>query len=165
VGRLAVGVAVAVPVGYAVTRWAWVLGYPLGVRQQTLDDLGAAVWFGAGLATFGLLGAVLELGLVQRWGERFPHWVPRLAGRPVPVGLAVVPASVVALAVSSAGLVFVRLILSGDFEGLFPAGLADVAGWLPEMFWPLWGAALAVATAAYAVRRRPSCSACSNPSH
>ncbi|HET8598737.1 MAG TPA: hypothetical protein VFL99_00310 [Segeticoccus sp.] len=165
VGRVAVAVAVAVPVGYAVTRYAWALGYPLGVRQHTLDDLGPGVWFGAGLATFGLLGAVLELGLVQPWGERFPRWMPRLAGRRVPVGIAVVPASVVALAVSSAGVMFIRLILSGEFDGLFPAELPDVAGWLPEMFWPVWGTALAVATAAYAVRRRPTCPACSDPSH
>jgi hypothetical protein len=32
--------------------------------------------------------------------------------------------------------------------------MADVAGWLPEMFWPLWGVALGLSTYAYWLRRR-----------
>jgi hypothetical protein len=33
-GGWAVGVAVAVPVFYAVTRWAWALGIPLGISEE-----------------------------------------------------------------------------------------------------------------------------------
>lgn len=68
-GRWATAIAVAVPLGYATTRYAWALGIPLGVDQQLLDDLGNGVYAGAGLATLAVGGSVLTLGLVQRWGR------------------------------------------------------------------------------------------------
>ena len=72
----------------------------------------------------------------------------------MPVQLAVVPALVVSVAVTSAGFMFVRLAVLSGFGDAFPVGMADVAGWLPEMFWPVWGLALAAATYAYWLRRR-----------
>jgi hypothetical protein len=159
-GRWAVAIAVALPVGYAATRYAWALRIPLGVRQQLLDDLGTAVYAGAALATLAVAGAVLTLGLVQRWGEVFPRWIPRLNGRTVPIGLAVVPAGIVSLVLASAGLMFVRLAITGTLGENLPGTSDDVAGWLPEMFWPLWGAALAAAAYAYWLRRRGRCPDC-----
>jgi len=159
-GRWATGVAVVVPLGYAATRYAWALGIPLGVSQQLLDDLGNAVYAGAGLATLAMGGAILTLGLVQRWGEVFPRWLVGLRGRRVPVALAVVPAGVISVSVASAGLMFVRFGLTGQFGANFPGENRDVAAWLPEMFWPLWGAALAAATYAYWLRRRGRCHNC-----
>lgn len=153
-GRWAVAVAVAVPLGYAATRYAWALGIPLGVDRQMLDDMGNQVYAGAGLATLAVGGAVLTLGLVQRWGEVFPRWMLGVRGRRVPVGLAVVPAGIVSVAVASAGLMFVRFGVAGEFGDNFPGENDDIAAWLPEMFWPLWGAALAAATYAYWLRRR-----------
>ncbi len=153
-GRWATAVAVAVPLGYATTRYAWALGIPLGVDQQLLDDLGNGVYAGAGLATLGVGGALLTLGLVQRWGQAFPRWMLGLSGRRVPIGLAVVPAAIVSVAVTSAGLMFIRFGISGKFGDTFPGENGDVAAWLPEMFWPLWGVALAAATYAYWLRRR-----------
>lgn len=158
-GRWAVAAAVAVPVGYAVTRYAWALGIPLGVSQRLLDDLGPGVYAGAALATLGVGGAVLTLGLVQRWGEVFPRWLVGLAGRRVPVWLAMVPAAGVSVAVTSAGLMFVRFWVTGQLDAL-PGEASDVAAWLPEMFWPLWGVALATATYAYWLRRRGVCRSC-----
>jgi hypothetical protein len=152
-GRPATGLAVALPLGYAVTRYAWALGLPLGVSREFLDELGKGAYTGAGLATLAVVGAVLTLGLVQRWGEVFPRWMIGVRGRPVPVGLAVVPAAVVSVVVTSAGLMFVRFGITGRFAENFPGGTSDVAAWLPEMFWPLWGAALAAATYAYWLRR------------
>ncbi|MEQ4205563.1 NYN domain-containing protein [Actinopolymorpha sp. B17G11] len=159
-GRWAVGVAVAIPVGYAATRYAWALGIPWGVTQELLDELGAAVYLGAGLATLAVAGAILTLGLVQRWGEVFPWWMVGLRGRRVPVMLAVVPAGIVSVVVASAGVMFVRFAVTGRFAAMFPGGDSDVAGWLPEMFWPLWGAALAAAAFAYWLRRRGDCAMC-----
>jgi hypothetical protein len=153
-GRWATGVAVAVPLGYAATRFAWALGIPVGVDEQFLTDLGTGRFAGAALATLAVLGAILTLGLVQRWGEVFPPWLPGLRGRRVPVGLAVVPAAVVSVVVASAGLMFVRLGATGEFDDNLPFASGDVAAWLPEMFWPLWGAALAAAGVAYLLRRR-----------
>ncbi len=159
-GRWATALAVAVPLGYATTRYAWALGVPLGVSQELLDSLGSRVYLGAGLATLAVGGAVLTLGLVQRWGEVFPRWIPVLRGHRVPVPLAVVPAGIVSVVVASAGLMFLRFGVSGGFGANFPGGNGDVAAWLPEMFWPLWGAALAAAAWAYAVRRRGRCATC-----
>lgn len=151
-GRWAVGVAVAVPAFYALTRVAWAAGIPLGVREEMLTELGDARWAGLGLALFALVGCVLTLGLVQRWGEVFWSWVPVLGGRPVPVAMAVVPALFVAAIVTSAGLGFWRMVLTGELEEM-PGAREDWAAWAPELLWPLWGVALAAAALAHRARR------------
>jgi hypothetical protein len=92
---------------------------------------------------------LLTLGLIMRWGERFPRWVPLLGGRRVPVWLAVVPASVVSAAVTVAGLMVIRFAVEG---GSVSATAAPGLLWLP------WGLALGVATYAYAERRAPESS-------
>jgi len=77
-GRWAVYVAVAIPILYAVTRWAWALGIPLGISEEFLHE-GQEIglwWAGVGLATIAVVGAVLTLGLVQGWGEVFPAGSP-----------------------------------------------------------------------------------------
>jgi hypothetical protein len=157
-GRVAVWVAAWVPVVYAVTRFAWALGIPLGFSAAQLRDMDAEMpgiwWGGAALACMGLIGSVLTVGLVRPWGERFPRWIPVLRGRRVPVPLAVVPAVVVAMAVTSAGLMFARVLyLDPD-----PGKLAMMG---PGLLWPLWGAALAAAAVAYRIRRRGDCARCS----
>jgi hypothetical protein len=84
VGRWATYVAVVIPIPYAVTRWAWALGFPLGISEEFLRE-GQEVglwWAGAALAVGG---AILTLGLVQRWGEVFPRWIPFLGGKRVPI--------------------------------------------------------------------------------
>ena len=152
VGQGAVIVAVAVPVVYAATRLGWVLGIPVGISDEFLASIEHITPIGAGLATFGLLGAVLTTGLVRPWGEVWPRWVPFLRGRAVPVRLPVYAAVAVAVPIASAGLMFIRLVLRGEQFG--PPGAASQPGaWLPEMLWPLWGAALTVAAVAYLVRR------------
>jgi hypothetical protein len=161
-GRWAVVVAVAVPVGYAITRFAWALGIPLGVGQELLDELGNGVYAGAALSTLAVGGAVLTLGLIQGWGEVFPRWMIGLRGRRVPIALAVVPAGIVSVVVTSAGVMFVRMGLAGRFAVDVPGGHSNVAAWLPQMFGPLWGVALAAATYAYWLRRRGACDRCGN---
>lgn len=151
-GRPAVAVAVVVPLVYAVTRLAWALGVPLGIRQDTLDELDSGRYAGLGLALFAIAGAWLTTGLRARWGEVFWTWVPRWGGRPVPVGLALGPGLVVAGAVTSAGLSFWRLVLTGELWRV-PGAPSDWAAWGPELFWPLWGPALAVACLAHLGRR------------
>ncbi len=164
-GRWATHAAVAVPLVYALTRWAWALGFPLGITEELLRE-GQAIglWVaGAALATLAVLGAILTLGLIQPWGEAFPRWLPVLRGRRVPPALAIVPASLVAVLVTSAGLMFWRMTLSGGFP-LGDLGLltldSDWAAIAPELLWPLWGAALGAATLAYHFRRRARCPCC-----
>jgi hypothetical protein len=109
-GRWAVAVAVVIPLLYAATRWAWALGIPLGISEEFLrEGQRTGLWLaGAALASLGIGGAILTLGLVQRWGEVFPRWMPRLAGRRVPPRLAIIPASLVSMLVTSAGIMYVR---------------------------------------------------------
>ena len=151
-GRAAVAVAVAVPLVYAATRYAWALGIPFGVSDEFLRQGEAnGMWVaGAALATVATLGAILTLGLVARWGEVFPRWMPFVGRRRVPVNLAVIPAIVVAALVTSAGLMFIRLVLR---EGLERFGAENWGAVAPELIWPVWGIALATAALAYRQRR------------
>jgi hypothetical protein len=158
-GRWATGTAVVVPLLYAATRYSWLFGLRFGISAEGLDMVqrtGGLV-AGAGLATAAVGGAVLTVGLVRRWGEVFPSWLPRIGGRPVPVRLATVPATVVAVLVMSAGL----SLLSVDQLGDGTLGGPEVA-W-PGYLWPLWSVALAAAALAYHLRRRPPCTVCHRP--
>ena len=162
-GTWATAIAILIPLFYAATRWAWALGFPLGISEAFLRE-GQAVglwWAGAGLATVAVGGAILTLGLVQRWGEVFPNWIPRLGGRRVPPALAIVPAALISVLVTSAGLMFLRLTLLRTMGAVFPAiSPENWAALAPELLWPLWGGALAAATLAYYYRRRDPCLRC-----
>jgi len=162
-GRIAVHVSMVVPVLYAITRYAYALGIPLGISKEFLR-LGQerGMWTqGLSMATFGLVGAVLTLGLTQRWGEEFPRWMIGLAGRRVPIGLAVVPASIVSvlLVVGSIAMWsgFAQLVgksVTGEVEAI------DIIGLAPTMLFVVWGVALAVAALGYYYRRRGPCGMC-----
>ncbi len=167
-GRVAVYVAMVAPGFYAFTRYAWAAGFPLGMSEEYWrSGQERGMWIGGlFLANFGLVGAVLMLGLVQRWGEVFPRWMIGLAGRRVPIALAVVPASLVSVPLIVGGI--------GIWSGLgqMATALAAAGGEGPGVVWeivfqvgptllfPLWGAALAAATLGYYYRRRGPCSVC-----
>ena len=160
-GRLAVAVALVAPAFYALTRYAWALGIPLGMSLEDLR-LGQerGTWIaGLSLATFGLVGAGLMLGLVQRWGEVFPRWMVGLAGRRVPIALAVVPASIVSVLLVVGGL-----SIWSSYAQLAEASAASgQALWSfigPTLLFPVWGISLAVATLGYYLRRRGPCAVC-----
>jgi hypothetical protein len=159
-GRHAARVAAILPVCYAITRWAWALGIPLGFSTATLqamDRENPGIWIGGAiLGTLATLGSMLTFGLVRPWGEVFPRWIPLLRSRRVPIRLAVVPATVIAFLVTSAGLMMTRVLLTHpDGENWAAMG--------PAMLWPLWGAALATAALAYHYRRRGGCRRCGRP--
>ena len=155
-GRWATYTAAIVPLPYAAIRWAWALGIPLGISEQFLRE-GQEIgmwWAGVALSTVDLAGVILTLGLVQRWGEVFPRWMVGLAGKRVPPAMAIVPASLVSVMVTSAGLQVVRGFLSDGFP---TDGWATIA---PGLVWPVWGVALGAATLAYYYRRRGGCDVC-----
>ncbi|GII89181.1 hypothetical protein Ssi03_71710 [Sphaerisporangium siamense] len=154
--RRATATAVVIPLLYAVSRYAWLAGVPLGIDDALLRSLwdSGGVWAGAGLATAAVAGAALTLGLVQRWGEVFPRWTPGLAGRRVPIKLAVIPAAYVAPIVVAAGIGIVTSPELGRLTGYSPVLLATHALWL------LWGPALAFAASCYYLRRRGACPMC-----
>ena len=167
-GRITVYVALVAPVFYALTRYAWALGFPLGMSKEYLrSGQESGTWIsGLFLATFGLVGAVLMLGLVQRWGEVFPRWMIGLAGRRVPIALAVVPASIVSVLLIVGGI-GIWSGLAQMVAGMAAGGAADIEiiGAIifqlgPTLLFPVWGVALAVATLGYYYRRRGPCSVC-----
>jgi hypothetical protein len=168
-GRIAVYVAMAAPLFYAFTRYAWALGFPLGMSGEYLR-LGQerGTWIsGLFLATFGLLGALLMLGLVQRWGEVFPRWMIGLAGRRVPVALAVIPALLVSVLLVVGGVGIwadiprvIATMEAGAAETVGPIGGIIVFQLGPTLLFPVWGIALAVATLGYYYRRRGPCNVC-----
>ncbi|MFY1693041.1 hypothetical protein [Plantactinospora sp. WMMB782] len=47
-------------------------------------DETATTWYMIFLSTLSMVLALSTLGLVHRWGERVPRWVPLLGGRPIP---------------------------------------------------------------------------------
>ena len=159
-GRVAAWTAAVIPAMYAAVRFAWAAGLPVGISPAFLDEMHRTglVWAGAGLGAFAVTGSVLTLGLVQRWGERFPRWMPGLGSRRVPIKLATVPATAVAVMVMSASL----SLFAGEGSAQLLAG-ADLAARLPMMLWPVWGAALGAAAYAYHLRRRPACESCGRP--
>jgi hypothetical protein len=167
-GRNAVYVAMVAPVFYAFTRYDWALGFPLGMSEEyLLQGQERGMWIaGFSLATFGLVGAVLMLGLVQRWGEVFPRWMIGLASRRVPMALAVVPASIVSVVLVVGGVAIgsglnqmVANLMAGgaDKTEIIGAIIFQVG---PTLLFPVWGVALAVATLGYYFRRRGPCVKC-----
>jgi hypothetical protein len=167
-GRIAIVVAMVAPVFYAITRYAWALGIPLGMTEEHLrSGQVSGTWIsGLFLATFGLVGAALMLGLVQRWGENFPRWMIGLAGRRVPIALAVIPASLISVLLivggitiwTSLGQMVANMVASGAGNMEIKGAIIFIVG--PTLLFPIWGAALAVATLAYYYRRRGFCKAC-----
>jgi hypothetical protein len=160
-GRIAVYVAMGVPVFYAITRYAWALGIPLGMSQEYLrQGQESGIWIsGLFLATFGLVGAFLMLGLVQRWGEVFPRWMIGLAGRRVPIALAVVPAAIVSVLLMVGGIsIWSGYAQLADAAVITEQNVGIVVG--PTMLFPVWAVSLAAATLGYYYRRRGPCKKC-----
>jgi hypothetical protein len=168
-GRIAVYVAMVAPVFYAITRFAWVLGLPLGLSDEQFRNSqeNALVISGAlSLGAFVLVGAVLMLGLIRHWGEVFPRWMVGLAGRRVPIALAVVPASLASVLLIVGGI-GIWSNLSQMVANAAAAGAegSELIGEIifqvgPTLLFPVWGAALAVATLGYYYHRRGPCSVC-----
>jgi hypothetical protein len=167
-GRIAVIAALIAPLFYALTRYAWAVGLPLGMTPAAWrEGQEAGRWLGGlGLATFVLVGAILMLGLVQRWGEVFPRWMLGLAGRGVPIALAVIPAAIAAVLLGVGGIgiwagldtMIANAQAAGANGGILWYELFFQVG--PTLLFPLWGLALAVATLGYYYRRRGACRAC-----
>ncbi|GGR12813.1 hypothetical protein GCM10010168_33220 [Actinoplanes ianthinogenes] len=152
--------AVALPiVGWAVPHGLWLLDVRFGISAQKLDEIHEGLSSLAGLAITVVppLAGLLVLGLVQRWGQQFPRWIPLLGGRQVPRLLAVIPAAVVATALITYGLlscaIFTNSLLTGDLT--WPEVRAGWAVTGTLLVFTGWGVALAVTTAGYVLATRP----------
>lgn len=168
-GRIAVFVAMVAPIFYALTRYVWALGIPLGMNEELFrNGQGSGKWIGGALSlgSFALVGAVLMLGLVQRWGVVFPRWMIGLAGRRIPIALAVVPASLASVLLIVGGIGIwaglPQMVANAAAAGSQGAELlGEIVFQLgPTLLFPIWGAALAIATFGYYYRRRGPCNVC-----
>jgi hypothetical protein len=154
-GKWALYISLLTPIYYATSRIAWALGIPLGVSEQFLQELHANdLWLaGLGLAMVSIIGAILSLGLNNRWGEVFPRWIPYFSNKTVPPIFVVVSSMLIAVFMISCGFQVIRQIMDTEFH--FHDLLSN-----PMVFFPLWGPTLAVATIGYYYRRRGSCKYC-----
>ena len=168
-GRIAVYVAMVVPIFYAFTRFAWFLGFSLGMNEQQFRyGQETGMWMAGALflGSFMLVGTVLMLGLIQRWGEVFPRWMIGLAGRRVPIPLAVIPAALASVLLIVGGItiwfdipsMMATLLAAGAQDAEIRSALLFELG--PTLLFPVWGIALAVATLGYYFRRRGTCTVC-----
>jgi hypothetical protein len=142
-GRVATIVAALGPLPYGLIRMTWATPWPqgLGGGSEAILEAGIRV-FGLCLGLSALCGSVLTLGLLACWGEVWPGWLPGLRGRPVPVKAAVIPASLVAVALCAASVSLVVLSVR--------EGGAALLLMIPA---PVWGPALLLAAYAYYRRR------------
>ncbi|MFC7546738.1 hypothetical protein [Plantactinospora sp. GCM10030261] len=144
-GRIVTVAAALCPLPYGLVRLTWLTPWPVGLLAS--EDNPAVRMQGAGLGLAAVGGSLLTLGLIMRWGEVFPSWVPMVGGRAVPVKLAVIPGGLVAAAVCVAAPGFVVASVQSDGMGV---GLALALLLFP---FPVWGPLLAAAVFAYRLRR------------
>lgn len=149
---------------------AYVVPYtvlPAGIwRLPAAFDRGIGPGERAYVVFLSILSEVLAftaIGLIARWGEVFPNWIPILRGRQVPRMAAVIPAAIGATILT---LLFTLLFVVSEIRGTtiqgddLPTGSPSLApGWEAAWYYlcyaplSLWGPLLAVLTIAYCKRR------------
>ncbi|MGO2933246.1 hypothetical protein [Microbacterium sp.] len=145
-------VAAFCAVPYSIARASWLTPWPL-LAPSDLDfaDDPGTLFTGLSLGAAMLCGGALTLGLILPWGRRFPRWMAGVGGRPVPIALAVVPASVVAALFTAGGIDLVLSVQDGAMGDGSTEQVLELMLMFP--FW-LWGPLLALATWGYAMARR-----------
>ncbi|MFF0745709.1 hypothetical protein ACFYVL_35485 [Streptomyces sp. NPDC004111] len=147
----------AVPTG--VWRIAIALGWDSGFRDDFLGPggfPGSGSFYLVGLSLVAELVALLTLGLVRRWGEVLPRWVPWLGGRTIPTAAAMVPALAGALVVTLVTVLGALEWNAVDNMGAPEAPEGFKYGLMTAAYVPLlaWGPLLFVVAVAYGRRRR-----------
>lgn len=114
-----------------------------------------------------VLGALLTLGLVRRWGQVFPGRVPVLGGRRVPPLLALVPALSVAALLGQYGVMLTgcsaATVLGGTDRCYDATRDYLVANWAFTATYPVfltWGSTLGVTAVGYHYLTRRRCPSC-----
>jgi hypothetical protein len=147
-------VAAFCPMPYALLRMTWLLPHPIGFSAAELNAEPGIKMFGLGLGLIATASGVVTLGLIRPWGEVWPRWIPFVAGRPVPMKAVLVPGIVAASLLLVGSVSLIQLGWDPDASFLKNAGL------LLLFPFPVWGAAVGLATAAYYYRRRGRCETC-----
>lgn len=174
---------VGAPFGWPPVSFLYAVPWP--VINQFLCILGGCLWGGAALVyqrtSQGACAYCGRAAETARWttpaaAARWGKWATYIAvlipvlyaatrwAWALGIPLAVIPASLVAILVTTAGLMFVRLVIAGNVGVVVPALDINLGeNWAtlaPELLWPLWGVALGAATLAYYYRRRGRCPHC-----
>ncbi len=152
--------AVMTTVPSAIWRLSMTLGLPVGVNESyRREHYGFSGWGTVYVValTLLLLGlATLTLGLVRRWGEVTPRWMPFVGGKRVPPLAAIVPAATGALALT---VMWVGIFLNAEdiFVVYGLAGSSRIV--LIACYGPLllWSPLLAAVTISYARRSWRKC--------
>ena len=143
--RRAITILAAIgPLPYAAVRATWLTPWPLfgpDAELITPDVLATGLMLGGG----AVAASILTLGLILPWGVRFPRWMPRIGGRPVPTPVAVVPGLLAAAVLCISAAPMLMMIGAG---GVIDGVLLNLV--LPLWF---WGPMLALAVWAYAAWR------------
>ena len=154
-------VAACCAVPYTVARLSWLTPWPLlAPGDLDLATMPMTLLTGLSLGAAMLAGGVLTLGLILPWGRRFPRWMAGIGGRPVPIALAVVPASVVAALFTAGGIDLVLSVQDGALGDGSIVQVLELVFVFP--FW-LWGPLLALATWGYAMARRAGAASAGRP--
>lgn len=137
-------------------RIALALGLPFGYSEEALaadDTPGWGSLYPVALAALTTGAALLTLGLVQRWGETVPRWIPRIGGRAVPPRAAIIPATAGAVLLTALWSQLLWWWSIDREHGMSDPTWEDAVGFL---YLPMvaWGPMLGVVTLSYARRRR-----------
>ncbi|MFD3696680.1 hypothetical protein ACFWUZ_11090 [Streptomyces sp. NPDC058646] len=142
-GLWRIAIAVGIPVGW---------GAGSGLEAELFPGKWSFYLLALSLFAEGL--GLLTLGLVQRWGEVVPNWIPGLRGRRIPPLAAAVPAALGAVAVT---LVTIPGAFHWSTSMAAPGAPTGAGWWLMTLCYAplvLWGPLLGVVTVAYWRRRR-----------
>lgn len=144
------------PVMWRLHMLAWGAGWELADEFRS----GGLLVYVLGLIVLEALASVAPLALVQRWGEVWPGWVPRLGGRRI--------SPTVVAAVASLGAALTTIIIAVTFwqlASLTAQGISNPItqvepGWHRAFMlahyvpWVLWPAGLWVAIVGFVRRHR-----------
>ena len=162
------GVTAAIaPTWYLVMHLAWALNIRLGTSTDIVADQRAhpatlAIQTAVSVC-LQLAASVLALALIASWGERFPRWLPLLAGRKAPRWLLLAPAFLVTVALVTYGGNAVLAMIRSLFGAALPSAEAGVASWITTVTYSsfaIWGAALGAAALYHYQRTRGRCTTC-----
>jgi len=148
--------AVACALPYGLLRLTWLTGAPWGMTDAELDAEPGIRVMGLLLGLAGIAGAVLTLGLLQRWGRVFPTWIPFVGGRKVPILFPTLTAGTVGAVMAVAGRSMLQSFLL-DLD----AGGSPNPTYLIVIPLPVWGPALMLAAWGYYLKHRGPCPQCS----
>ncbi|QUH00219.1 hypothetical protein HUO13_04810 [Saccharopolyspora erythraea] len=145
---------------YPLLKTHWALGGTIGLDHSDLARDGfTRGWL---VVPAALVGLVLSLALVHRWGRVWPRWVPGLAGKATPRGLLLFGGWFGSGLLLTMGLPAAVQML-GVAGAPAPRPIEGMHAWPSMVFygsWLLWGLLLTPATRSYQLRTRGRCGLC-----